>query len=99
MVLSLQAWVCDTITRPPGQQYITSPHSADDGHLLVWSLVTGKLNQRAKPMSGPLNYVLWMHRPELPKSMFLITGGADGTVKLWGKLQGTVRHYLMSFPH
>jgi WD40 repeat protein len=66
-------------------------NKADDGHIIIWSSVDGSITQRISAKQGPVVAVRWLHLPQAPRSFFLISAGADGTITLWNKPTPGVR--------
>ncbi|EGO28142.1 hypothetical protein SERLADRAFT_433992 [Serpula lacrymans var. lacrymans S7.9] len=60
---------------------------ADDGHIRIWSLTAGKLKQIIKPKQGPISCLLWFSFPQAPRDSYIMSGGADGTIKMWQKFE------------
>ena len=55
---------------------------ARDGAIFFWDLKTGDLLTRHKAHAGPISVIDNVFEPTTGNSQFL-SGGADGTVKLW----------------
>lgn len=60
--------------------------SADDGYIFLWSISEGTPVQKLSPKQGPIVVLKWLNCPHISQtSYFLVSGGADGTLKLWKK--------------
>ncbi|KAF9230188.1 WD40-repeat-containing domain protein [Melanogaster broomeanus] len=59
--------------------------AGDDRYILVWTLAEGRLVQRLSPKQGPIAVVRWFSDSQESKATYLISGGADGTMRLWKK--------------
>lgn len=70
---------------------------ADDGYVFIWSMSDGKEIQKLSPKQGPIVVVEWFNCAHLSQCYFLLSGGADGTVKMWRKTQEQVI-LVSSFP-
>ena len=79
-------------------EWLADESTADDGYLFIWSS-DGSIFQQISPKQGPITVVQWLNYPHVPQTHFLISGRADGTVKLWKKIKGQVLSvlYLLVF--
>ena len=58
---------------------------ADDGYIYIWALSSGAQLQRLSPKQSPVLALEWLSYSYTSRTHFFISGGADGTVKLWKK--------------
>ncbi|KAF8988819.1 WD40-repeat-containing domain protein [Cyathus striatus] len=56
---------------------------ADDGYIMIWEVSTGKRLQRISPRQGQIVSIRWMEDPRRSRASYIVSGGADGTLKLW----------------
>ncbi len=63
---------------------------ADDGRVIVWHCASGNEHQTVLPGQGQVTGLQWTRSAQPSWAIYLITSGADGTIKLWKKRDAKV---------
>ncbi|KAH7920017.1 WD40 repeat-like protein [Leucogyrophana mollusca] len=56
---------------------------ADDGHILIYSVSSGKRLEDISTKEGPVTVLRWFCDNQQPDARFLLAGTASGTIQLW----------------
>jgi WD40 repeat protein len=70
---------------------------ADDGYIILWCLSNGAHLQKISPKQGPVVALQWLSYSYVLHTHLFISGGADGTVKLWKKQKEEVQLSAVKF--
>ncbi|KAI6139554.1 WD40-repeat-containing domain protein, partial [Pisolithus tinctorius] len=72
-----------TIAFSDNAPYLAS--SSNDSCVIIWNMRTGKQVQSISARQGPITVIRWYCDTMDYNSCFLISGGMDGTLRLWKK--------------
>ncbi|KAH7917530.1 WD40 repeat-like protein [Leucogyrophana mollusca] len=56
---------------------------ADDGHVFIWSVISGERLEDLSTKEGPVTVLRWFCDNQMPDARFIVVGTASGTIQLW----------------